>query len=880
MSAIIQELGFDASKAISELRKLDTAMKSVQGRADLMADAFKNLNAVTAATPGAFAQLAQSAGNLQSSVSKVAPAANAAAKALPAVASPAVQQQFAATVQHSQRLTTSLQLLSRIVFTQAVIRGIRLIEQNFVAAGKSAADFQRQLQEIQNLSAAFTPELGTAAIRGVSDRFGFDLQQVGEGLKQIVGDQIGTSPAAQAQFLAESAALAKSGMASLDSAARLLGGTINAFGKDVGEAGRVASVLFSVTDLGSVTVDNLALSMGRVLPLARQLGVSLEEVGASFSVGTRTGTKHNEVATQLSGALTALIKPTEGMKRAFEQLGVSSGEALLAERGLLGGLQAVLRTTDGTGASMAKLFPNVRGLNFALKIGSQNAQAFATDLKQLQGVSSSLSREKAQNILNIDGQRVEREIQTIKNAVTIDFGQSLLKATVGLADFVGGSENIIAAAKAIGPAFLGAAGAIGIFTARSRLGVAEGTRLFGVLGKLATGLALFGAAKSGGEFLGNLASDKLFGDFRKKLEQDAKFIQERADARQDAVAKANASDTDRIRGALASGKPIDTAGLSQLLGVKVEADEVATALAAVTAEAEKMRQAIAASGQSEDQIGRLRAQIRRLDTESAGTAGTIGKLFSGFNVGTVMKQLQEARNEVLRLSSFDEISPKEIDQLDAFVQKLKTFSQATPGTSLGFGTEAAALENAVARLKEIQALQQQSQGGADAQARLQQIQSFLGNLPTAPFDKLQSALGASVGTSAATAANLERGAAAAERAAAAMAGGGGEGEGFARGGLVKPRYFAEGGPVGSDRVPAWLSPGEMVMNRGATSRFFSQLSAMNSGGRPTAATRVGDTTNVTFNGGINVNGGQTNDATGRAIIQTIRRETRRGSSRL
>jgi len=55
--------------------------------------------------------------------------------------------------------------------------------------------------------------------------------------------------------------------------------------------------------------------------------------------------------------------------------------------------------------------------------------------------------------------------------------------------------------------------------------------------------------------------------------------------------------------------------------------------------------------------------------------------------------------------------------------------------------------------------------------------------------------------------------------------------GFSQGGLV-PRYMANGGSVGSDTVPAMLSPGEFVMNRSATKQFGPMLSAMNNSKYP------------------------------------------------
>jgi hypothetical protein len=64
-------------------------------------------------------------------------------------------------------------------------------------------------------------------------------------------------------------------------------------------------------------------------------------------------------------------------------------------------------------------------------------------------------------------------------------------------------------------------------------------------------------------------------------------------------------------------------------------------------------------------------------------------------------------------------------------------------------------------------------------------------------------------------------------------GGGGAGGGavaLSSGGMVKPKYFARGGrALGSDTVPAMLTPGEFVVNRAATQRFRPLLEQINNG---------------------------------------------------
>ena len=180
--------------------------------------------------------------------------------------------------------------------------------------------------------------------------------------------------------------------------------------------------------------------------------------------------------------------------------------------------------------------------------------------------------------------------------------------------------------------------------------------------------------------------------------------------------------------------------------------------------------------------------------------------------------------------------------------------------------------------------------------QMDQIRTALSELSFDPLDTGANALSSAMsnaagaaaglpGSTGSTAANLQQAATAAEcmaaaaaRAAAAGGGGGGGGGGgeeeLWRGG--KPRYFSGGGPVGSDRISAWLSKGESVNTQAATSKFYSQISAMNAGHAPTAATHVGDTTvNVTNN----INGAQSPQKTADAVVDASRRAFRRGTSR-
>jgi hypothetical protein len=88
---------------------------------------------------------------------------------------------------------------------------------------------------------------------------------------------------------------------------------------------------------------------------------------------------------------------------------------------------------------------------------------------------------------------------------------------------------------------------------------------------------------------------------------------------------------------------------------------------------------------------------------------------------------------------------------------------------------------------------------------------------------------------------------------------------------AKPKAF--GGGV--DTIPAWLSPGEFVVNANATRKFLPQLVAINSGSAPRFA-NGGQVGNFSV-GEININESSSPQLTAREIGRALHQEIRRGT---
>lgn len=95
------------------------------------------------------------------------------------------------------------------------------------------------------------------------------------------------------------------------------------------------------------------------------------------------------------------------------------------------------------------------------------------------------------------------------------------------------------------------------------------------------------------------------------------------------------------------------------------------------------------------------------------------------------------------------------------------------------------------------------------------------------------------------------------------------------------KYMAGGGfmPRGMDTIPVMARAGETIINPDSSRKFFSQLQAINAGKNPIFRSEGGSVTNV-GDISISVNGSGSPEQTGRVVLRKVRRELRRGTSRL
>ena len=245
------------------------------------------------------------------------------------------------------------------------------------AAFKMASDFESSMTRIQSLVG-----LSAEAVEGFEKDVLRLSGETARAPKELADAMFfvtsaGIRGAEATDVLAASAKAAAVGLGDTATIADLATSALNAYGSDVISATDATDVMVAAVREGKLEADELAGSMGRVLPVASSMGVNFNEVGAAFASMSRTGTNANEAATQLRSIMVSLLKPTKDAEEALAGMGLSS-EGLrtqMREEGLLATLQTLSTEFDGNADAAASVFGNVRALVGVMDLMGANAES-------------------------------------------------------------------------------------------------------------------------------------------------------------------------------------------------------------------------------------------------------------------------------------------------------------------------------------------------------------------------------------------------------------------------------------------------------------------------------------------------------------------------
>ena len=234
-------------------------------------------------------------------------------------------------------------------------------------------------------------------------------------------------------FAGQAARLAAAGFTTSASAVDILTTALNAYGLDAEQANHVSDVLLTTQNLGKTSVDELAGSMGRVIPLAAAYGVSVENLSSGLAIMTANGIATAEAATYTKSMLNELGDSGSTVGKILrQQTGQSFAELNASGKSLGDVLQILYDSVGGDSTAFAGLWSSVEAGTGALSLASSGADQFDSVLGQM--VDSTGATESAYATMT---DTFQHKTESLKTNVQ-NFGISVFDSiNGGLGDAVG-----------------------------------------------------------------------------------------------------------------------------------------------------------------------------------------------------------------------------------------------------------------------------------------------------------------------------------------------------------------------------------------------------------------------------------------------------------
>lgn len=225
-------------------------------------------------------------------------------------------------------------LTSRVTLPLVAVGGL---------ATKMAADFDGAFTRMQTLAGVTGDEVDGLkdSVLGLAGETGRAPQELAEALFFLSSSGLDTAQAMDA--LESSAKASAAGMGSTIQIADAVSSAMNAYTKAGLTAAEATDVLVATARAGKAEPAELAAQMGRVLPIAAELGVTFQDVGASIASLSLAGNDAAASTTQLTNLLSKILKPSQQAAEMLDAVGLSTGRIrdMIAERGLLATLESL-----------------------------------------------------------------------------------------------------------------------------------------------------------------------------------------------------------------------------------------------------------------------------------------------------------------------------------------------------------------------------------------------------------------------------------------------------------------------------------------------------------------------------------------------------------
>lgn len=226
------------------------------------------------------------------------------------------------------------------------------------------------------------------------------------------------------KFVETAGNLAKAGFTSTTTAVDVLTTAMNAYGKNAGSADDIANKLVRTQNLGKTTVDELASSMGKIIPTASSMGVNIDNLTSGYVSLTKQGISTAESTTYMNSMLNELGDSSTNLGKIIkEKTGMSFQDCMKSGMSLGDVLKVTKDYADENGIAYNELWGNAEAGKAGLAILNGGVDEFNNTV----GIMSSKTNDVGQALQKLESPstKAKKAINEARNS-GIEFGTSIL----------------------------------------------------------------------------------------------------------------------------------------------------------------------------------------------------------------------------------------------------------------------------------------------------------------------------------------------------------------------------------------------------------------------------------------------------------------------
>ena len=298
-----------------------------------------------------------------------------------------------------------------------------------IISASNFTDAMAKVNTIADTSEVSLDELKNQVL-ALSNQTGVSCNDIAEDVYNAISAGQKTGDAVN--FVSNATSLAKAGFAETGDALDILTTILNAYGLEADKVTDVSDMLIQTQNKGKTTVAELSSSMGKIIPTANSMNVSLDQVCAGYAIMTSKGIATAESTTYMNSMLNELGKSGTKVSDALKKKTGKSFQELMADGKSLGDVLQILKEyADKNKIGFNDLWGSAEAGKAGITLLSDGVESFNETAKGM--IDSTGATSSAMEKLETPSLKAKKAVNEVKNA-GVELGTVALSALAPVLD--------------------------------------------------------------------------------------------------------------------------------------------------------------------------------------------------------------------------------------------------------------------------------------------------------------------------------------------------------------------------------------------------------------------------------------------------------------